>query len=247
MAMDVTDIGTSQERQVVNDVPVVVDKNSLETQFSKLREAFTFNRTSNHLPPLIESWKNSFSSAPILQRSDTTSSLSTASFDSDDAHSLISPVPPGIYGSPGDPHDLAQVDPIPITLVDHSMNDEGINSNMWARSAWVGDYSIVPSTGKNGSYVTWLCIIDTIEGDSVKVRKRYSEFVQLQKKLFEEFPMLRAAIPNLPPKSMISNFRPFFLEQRRRGLEYFLACVVLNPVFSGSTAVKDFIKELVPS
>ncbi|KAK9473268.1 Phox homologous domain-containing protein, partial [Dipodascopsis tothii] len=149
---------------------------------------------------------------------------------------------PTIYGSPGDPHDLTQVDPIPITLVDHSMNNSGEGATMWAASAWVGDYVIVSGTGKAGAYVTWMCIVDTAAGQTLKVRKRYSEFFALQRQLVTKFPHLRAAIPSLPPKSLISKFRPAFLEQRRRGLEYFLACVVLNPVFASCHLVKDFLR-----
>ena len=38
-----------------------------------------------------------------------------------------------------------------------------------------------------------------------------------------------------------ARFRPEFLEQRRRGLAYFLTCVLLNPEFAASPLVKDFL------
>ncbi|KAK9249507.1 Phox homologous domain-containing protein [Lipomyces tetrasporus] len=205
------------------------------TSASKLSDVFNFDSA-----PILTSWKNSLGNLSGLSRSQTNES-SVLSSDSDDMHSVMSPVPPGIAGSPGDPHDLTPVDPMPITLVDHSMDDGDVNGQMWARSAWVGDYSIVAGTGKAGAYVTWLCVIETVEGRTIRFRKRYSEFCQLQNAISDEFPLLRAAIPGLPPKSIISKFRPAFLEERRRGLEYFMACIVLNPVFAGSTVVKDFI------
>ncbi|KAK9373631.1 Phox homologous domain-containing protein [Lipomyces chichibuensis] len=216
---------------------ITLDRTVAQTA-SKLRDVFSFNRAKSG--PIFTTWTSSLGNFGSLSRSQTNGS-SVFSSDSDDLHSVMSPVPPGIAGSPGDPHDLTPVDPIPITLVDHSMDDGDDNGQMWARSAWVGDYSIVAGAGKAGAYVTWLCVIETVEGRTIQFRKRYSEFCQLQNALSGEFPLLRAAIPGLPPKSIISKFRPAFLEERRRGLEYFLACIVLNPVFAGSTVVKDFI------
>ncbi|KAK9234378.1 Phox homologous domain-containing protein [Lipomyces kononenkoae] len=217
---------------------ITLDKPVAQTSTSKLLDVFSFNVT--HSGHIFTTWKSSLGNLGGLSRSLTDES-SVFSSVSDDLHSVMSPVPPGIAGSPGDPHDLTPVDPIPITLVDHSMDDGDANCQMWARSAWVGDYSIVAGTGKAGAYVTWLCVIDTVEGRTIRFRKRYSEFCQLQTALADEFKSLRAAIPGLPPKSIISKFRPAFLEERRRGLEYFLACIVLNPVFAGSTVVQDFM------
>lgn len=54
------------------------------------------------------------------------------------------------------------------------------------------------------------------------VRKRYSEFDELRAQLMLSFPSFGAAVPGLPPKSIISRFRPTFLEKRRAGLQYFL-------------------------
>ncbi|KAK9466230.1 Phox homologous domain-containing protein [Lipomyces arxii] len=217
-----------------------IDKTVTDSTTSRLKDVFTFKTNGT---PLISSWMNSFSrsSSHSATAADTHAS-SVFSSESDDVHSLMSPVPPGIVvGSPGDPHDLTPVDPVPITLVDHSMDDNSDNGKMWAKSAWVGDYSIVAGTGKAGAYVTWMCMIETDEGRTIKFRKRYSEFCKLQSALTQEFPRLRGAIPGLPPKSIISKFRPAFLDERRRGLEYFLACIVLNSVFSNSDVVKEFI------
>jgi PX domain len=54
------------------------------------------------------------------------------------------------------------------------------------------------------------------------MRKRYSEFDDLRNRLLQTFPLSEAAMPLLPPKGVISKFRPKFLEQRRIGLSYFL-------------------------
>lgn len=60
----------------------------------------------------------------------------------------------------------------------------------------------------------------------MNIRKRYSEFDDFRYRLVQTFPGFEAAVPSLPPKSVISKFRPRFLEKRRAGLQYFLKCVL---------------------
>ena len=78
------------------------------------------------------------------------------------------------------------------------------------------------------------------------------------------FPHSEAMIPQLPRKSVVSRFRPKFLEQRKAGLSHFLkyvalfettydifsartsllinsSCILLNPEFAASPILKDFI------
>lgn len=59
----------------------------------------------------------------------------------------------------------------------------------------------------------------------MNIRKRYSEFDGFRHQLIRTFPNFEAAVPTLPPKSVISKFRPRFLEKRRAGLQYFLKYV----------------------
>lgn len=59
----------------------------------------------------------------------------------------------------------------------------------------------------------------------MNIRKRYSEFDEFRGRLVQTFPNFEAAVPALPPKSVISKFRPRFLEKRRAGLQYFLKLV----------------------
>jgi hypothetical protein len=67
-----------------------------------------------------------------------------------------------------------------------------------------------------------------LQGSSMNIRKRYSEFDDFRGQLIQTFPNFEAAVPHLPPKSIISKFRPRFLEKRRAGLQYFLKFA--NPV-----------------
>ena len=56
----------------------------------------------------------------------------------------------------------------------------------------------------------------------MSIRKRYSEFDDFRRRLVQTFPNFEAAVPPLPPKSVISKFRPPFLETRRSELQYCL-------------------------
>ncbi|KAL7273992.1 hypothetical protein RUND412_003127 [Rhizina undulata] len=127
-------------------------------------------------------------------------------------------------------------------LIDHTITPSENSPGLWARRVNVVDYVIVSgSRTRAGAYVAWNCLIETFEGAQFSVRKRYSEFAELRDQLKETFPRSLASLPALPPKSVVSKFRPEFLEARRQGLSYFLTCILLNPEFAGSPLVKEFL------
>ncbi|KAG6367953.1 hypothetical protein INS49_002153 [Diaporthe citri] len=116
------------------------------------------------------------------------------------------------------------------------------NRACWAKSVEVTNYVIVNSSATNiGAFVVWNIRVQTLSGPFMNIRKRYSEFDDFRHQLVSTFPNFEAAVPTLPPKSVISRFRPKFLEKRRAGLQYFLNCILLNPEFSGSPVLKDFL------
>ncbi|KAK2073746.1 hypothetical protein P8C59_007998 [Phyllachora maydis] len=111
------------------------------------------------------------------------------------------------------------------------------NRACWARSVEVTDSVLVNGSTTNiGAFVVW-----NIRGSDMNIRKRYSSFDDFRKQLIQTFPSFEAAVPDLPPKSLVSRLRPSFLEKRRVGLQYFLNCILLNPQFSGSPILKDFL------
>ncbi|TRX95029.1 hypothetical protein FHL15_004114 [Xylaria flabelliformis] len=114
-----------------------------------------------------------------------------------------------------------------ITLRDNensSIDDRG--SACWAKSVEVVDYVIVNGSATNiGAFIVWNIRVEMLSGSTMYIRKRYSEFDDLRWRLMRTFPAFEAAVPELPPKSLISKFRPKFLEKRRAGLQYFLQCV----------------------
>jgi hypothetical protein len=126
-----------------------------------------------------------------------------------------------------------------ITLTDNEASDYG----RWCpESVEIPDWTIV--NGSNfGAFVVFNINIKigTLTGGSISIHKRYSEFDALRRQLVVAFPNSKAAIPDLPKKSVYANFRPAFLSKRRAGLQYFLHFVVLNPEFSSSPILKDFI------
>ncbi|OJJ63130.1 hypothetical protein ASPSYDRAFT_55802 [Aspergillus sydowii CBS 593.65] len=129
-----------------------------------------------------------------------------------------------------------------ITLEDHTEDPNSETSRgLWAKSVTIDDHVVVRGMTGIGAYVVWNCKIRTLEGGIIPVRMRYSEFDDLRLQLVASFPHAKNALPSLPPKSVLFKFRPSFLESRRAGLEYFLNCVLLNPEFSSSPIVKDFL------
>ncbi|KAG9545360.1 PX-domain-containing protein, partial [Aureobasidium melanogenum] len=128
-----------------------------------------------------------------------------------------------------------------IDLVDQSDEDHEIGRACWASNVSVDDYVVVSGPTGIGAYVVWNCTIETFKGGSITLRKRYSEFDTLRQNLVKAFPLSEASIPELPRKSLVSRFRPKFLEQRRAGLAHFLTCILLNPQFSRSPIVTEFI------
>ncbi|BCR90736.1 uncharacterized protein ACHE_60622A [Aspergillus chevalieri] len=132
--------------------------------------------------------------------------------------------------------------PLGITLEDHTADpDSETSRGLWAQSVSVEDHAVVQGKSGVGAYVVWSCRIQTLDGGPIVIRMRYSEFDTLRRQLLQSFPHAKNALPALPPKSVLFRFRPAFLESRRIGLEYFLNCVLLNPEFSGSPIVKDFL------
>ncbi|KAG4430242.1 hypothetical protein IFR05_014268 [Cadophora sp. M221] len=129
-----------------------------------------------------------------------------------------------------------------ITLQDNTDDGDSKNKACWARSVYIEDHVIINGSRTGiGAFVVWNITVETLRGGSMRIRKRYSEFDDLRDKLLQTFPNSKAAMPPLPPKSVISKFRPKFLENRRSGLQYFLNCILLNPEFSGSPVLKEFL------
>ncbi|KAK1834865.1 Phox homologous domain-containing protein [Podospora conica] len=159
--------------------------------------------------------------------------------DGDRDSSVVSPTitsPPYwmTQGPSREPPSNISADDLPgfITLQDNERDDGPGGSNVygrdrnracWARSVQVRDHVLVNGSPTNiGAFVVWNIRVETLNGSYMNICRRYSEFDDLRHRLVQTFPGFEAAVPVLPPKSVISKFRPKFLEKRRAGLQYFL-------------------------
>lgn len=137
-----------------------------------------------------------------------------------------------------------------IILQDNDTSEhQDRNNACWAKSVEVVNYTVVNGGATSvGAFVVWNVRVETLsvcfapplpscssstvracaddcrrrQGSYMNIRKRYSEFDEFRSKLVKSFPGFEGAVPSLPPKSVISKFRPNFLEKRRTGLQYFL-------------------------
>ncbi|KAK5134367.1 hypothetical protein LTR08_006547 [Meristemomyces frigidus] len=138
-------------------------------------------------------------------------------------------------------HSITHPNRNPILLEDHSEESHEATQSCWAKSVTVDDYTILTGPTGIGAYVVWHCTVGTLNGGDLELRKRYSEFDQLRANIIRSFPHAEAMIPQLPRKSVVSRFRPRFLETRKQGLNHFLNCILLNPEFAASPVLKDFV------
>ncbi|GAB7344588.1 hypothetical protein MBLNU457_3083t2 [Dothideomycetes sp. NU457] len=117
---------------------------------------------------------------------------------------------------------ISHLRPPNITLEDHSDEDDESGRACWAKHAAVDSWVVISGATGIGAYVVWNCTVETINGAPLTIRKRYSEFDHLRNNLVQAFPHVAASIPELPRKSVVSRFRPKFLESRGAGLAHFL-------------------------
>jgi PX domain len=104
-----------------------------------------------------------------------------------------------------------------------SLMSPPVKSPLWARVVRISAHTVVAGAVRGvGDYVVWTCNVDTLDGGTIVLRKRYSEFVVLRSLLEATFPKSRASLPVLPPKSVLKRFKESFLEKRRAGLEFFM-------------------------
>jgi len=139
---------------------------------------------------------------------------------------------------------VESVSPGAITLKDNEDGEDTKSKFCWAKSVYIEDHVVINERRMGvGAFVVWNITVETLRGSSFRIRKRFTEFNDLRSRLLQTFPNSEGAMPPLPPKSIVSKFRPKFLENRRIGLQYFLNCILLNPEFSSAPVLKEFLFE----
>lgn len=142
---------------------------------------------------------------------------------------------------------LNRVLPVPITL--DNVDNVQYNQSSHITDVLVGDYHIIggeKESGGGSAYVVWSIriILNDSMYSSILLYKRYSDIEKFRNKLVYQFP--RASdIPQLPSKDSFSIQRMFlagqWLEARRKGLQWFMTSVLLNPKYQKSDLVTEFI------
>lgn len=138
---------------------------------------------------------------------------------------------------------LNKVLPVPIQLEDET-NSEHFNSLSHITDVLVGDYHVIQGEG-GSSYVVWSIriIVDDSVYSSMVIYKRYSDIQKFRDTLIQHYP--GSEIPQLPPKDNFSLQRllmsDYWLENRRKGLQWFMTNVLLNPKHQHSPVITDFI------
>lgn len=135
---------------------------------------------------------------------------------------------------------LNSILPVPIELENNDHTDAEHVSHV--TDCLVGDYHIIGDNTAS-SYIVWTIkvIINDAAYSSIVLYRRYSEIELFRNKLVKRHPGER--IPILPSKDSVSFMRltmqASWLEDRRRGLQWFLTSILLNPRYQNE--VRDFL------
>jgi len=91
------------------------------------------------------------------------------------------------------------------------------------------------------AYITFLVTIQSKDGLKLEVRRRYSDFYWLHKRLMEEYK--HVLIPPVPEKSITNRFNIEFLNFRCKCLQRFLVCVFNHRELRTSDSLKVFLAD----
>lgn len=134
--------------------------------------------------------------------------------------------------------------PVPITLEDRTPPSRHFLETAHITDVLVGDYHIIEGEGGK-PYIVWTIriIINESTHSTITIYKRYREIEKFRNELKKHHKEID--IPPLPPKD---NFRfqrmvwtNNWLESRRKGLQWFMTNVLLNPKLQHSNVITDFI------
>lgn len=129
----------------------------------------------------------------------------------------------------------------PIVLKDEDSDGENLETNFWI-SVTVSAPEI-KQENIGYAYVSYLITMVDQDNQEHLIRKRYSELEELDVKLKNRFGK-EMSICSFPPKTNIftNNLGLKFVEKRRKGLELWLASILLNPTVSKCQEVDEFLK-----
>lgn len=144
-----------------------------------------------------------------------------------------------------EPVALEPVAPVPITLSEGVNSHDHVTATSHITDVLVGEHHMISGEGLSGLYVVWSIrvVIDDALHSLVLLYKRYSDIEKLRRKLTRQYP--EDEFPVLPPKDSLSLLRvcqlEAWLEHRRKGLQWFLTNVLLNPKYQHSELITEFV------
>lgn len=136
--------------------------------------------------------------------------------------------------------------PVPITLEDRTPSNRHFLETSHITDVLVGEYHIIQGEGGK-PYIVWSIriIINETTHSTVNIYKRYREIERFRAQLKKHH--RDVDIPALPPKDNFKVPRIVWsnnwLETRRKGLQWFMTNVLLNPKLQHSKIITDFILE----
>ncbi|EKX47063.1 hypothetical protein GUITHDRAFT_152146 [Guillardia theta CCMP2712] len=95
----------------------------------------------------------------------------------------------------------------------------------------------LPGTG----HTAYVFEILTSTGQTWKVTRRYSDFVDLHQKLLQMFGKPTRPFPPLPKKVIVGSQSSKVIEERQRMLTTYLQAVLDNKILSSTTEVRKFV------
>lgn len=139
---------------------------------------------------------------------------------------------------------LTAIAPVPIQIVEQAQGHEHFSESSHITDVLVGDYHVIEGDG-SGLYVVWSIriVVDDAPYSLIVLYKRYSDIEVFRAKVVKEYP--KDNFPLLPPKDNFSVLRMWlldlWLESRRKGLQWFLTNVLLNPKYQHSPVITSFV------
>lgn len=134
----------------------------------------------------------------------------------------------------------------PILLQDETTERDEADeqSGIFYVSVSLSEPTIVQPTADSlgYAYVTYLVTAQTNTGATLRVRRRYSDFRQLDRALRMRFGKEMSILVKFPPKTgiLVNTLDAKFVKRRMADLELWLASVVLNPVVAKCSEVALF-------
>lgn len=204
------------------DRPLFPDEPEPESEHTRATSSSTTHPTGQKNPPRLAS---PITSPPYWAHGHTFESQPSSRANNYSTESLVPHGGITLQDNEADPLEDVDDGATPRQSDEPTRTSYGRDRNKacWAKSVEVTNFVVVNGSATNiGAFVVWNIRVQTLQGPYMNIRKRYSEFDDFRRDLVRTFPSFEAAVPVLPPKSVISRFRPRFLEKRRAGLQYFL-------------------------